>query len=483
MVGLAGLIAMPLALVMLLGLLVSDDEDREQAAAEVVGSVLDASKVPAEFMPWLIKGGTVCPELTAPMLAAQIETESGFKDHPPNQAGAAGPAQWIPASWAAYGVDADGDGTKDLHSVADAVMATAILQCAEWKRWAAAFPGQDTWALVLAGYNAGPGAVQQYAGVPPYPETLTYIARIKQRTAWFQSVISGTVGAYGGGWVPPAPGGPDTAFGAVGSWWSWTGYHTGTDWPVPTGTPVVSMGPGVVAEVNHPGGSSHGAAWGNQVVVYHGLMATDHGQRHVWTTYNHLSATTVTVGQQVAAGQQVGLSGATGNVSGPHLHAEVHLSTLPTWSWSAPQRTDFADPVAFITAHAGPTTAGGHAGIAAWALQQIGKPYIWGGSGPDGYDCSGLVTQAVTHSLGVTLPRTTQQEVTSPTLATISRDQLQKGDLIFFQLHGDWDHVGIYLGDGRMVHAPRPGKTVEVVDVTAGYYANHPTTYRRVKGA
>ncbi|MCX4906027.1 C40 family peptidase [Streptomyces sp. NBC_00878] len=91
----------------------------------------------------------------------------------------------------------------------------------------------------------------------------------------------------------------------------------------------------------------------------------------------------------------------------------------------------------------------------AFARAQIGKPYVWGASGPESYDCSGL-TQAAWKAAGVTLPRTTWDQVNAGT--TVSLNSAQPGDLVFF--YDDISHVGIYIGDGMMIHAPKPGAYV-----------------------
>ncbi|MBZ6103441.1 C40 family peptidase [Streptomyces olivaceus] len=91
----------------------------------------------------------------------------------------------------------------------------------------------------------------------------------------------------------------------------------------------------------------------------------------------------------------------------------------------------------------------------AFAQAQIGKPYVWGATGPGSYDCSGL-TQAAWKAAGVTLPRTTYDQVNAGT--TVSVSQAQPGDLVFF--YDDISHVGLYVGDGKMVHAPKPGAYV-----------------------
>ncbi|MEU9787834.1 NlpC/P60 family protein [Streptomyces phaeochromogenes] len=91
----------------------------------------------------------------------------------------------------------------------------------------------------------------------------------------------------------------------------------------------------------------------------------------------------------------------------------------------------------------------------AFARAQIGKPYVWGASGPGSYDCSGL-TQAAWKAAGVTLPRTTWDQVKAGT--TVSVNSAQPGDLVFF--YDDISHVGIYIGDGMMIHAPKPGAYV-----------------------
>ncbi|WP_424643677.1 NlpC/P60 family protein [Embleya sp. AB8] len=91
----------------------------------------------------------------------------------------------------------------------------------------------------------------------------------------------------------------------------------------------------------------------------------------------------------------------------------------------------------------------------AFAMAQIGKPYVSGAEGPGSYDCSGL-TQASWKAAGVSLTRTTWTQVNDG--PRISKDALKPGDLVFF--YSDNRHVGMYIGNGQIVHAPRPGKTV-----------------------
>ncbi|EST29451.1 hypothetical protein N566_22055 [Streptomycetaceae bacterium MP113-05] len=98
--------------------------------------------------------------------------------------------------------------------------------------------------------------------------------------------------------------------------------------------------------------------------------------------------------------------------------------------------------------------------VLAFAEAQLGKPYVWGATGPNSYDCSGL-TQDAWAAAGVALPRTTYDQVNSGT--TVSRSQLQPGDLVFF--YPDVTHVGIYVGNGQMIHAPKPGDVVKYESV------------------
>lgn len=95
-----------------------------------------------------------------------------------------------------------------------------------------------------------------------------------------------------------------------------------------------------------------------------------------------------------------------------------------------------------------------------WALGQLGKPYRWGATGPDAYDCSGLVMRAWQHA-GVTLPRTSQAQWRSG--PHVSRGHLRPGDLVFFEPGPTGPgHVGLYLSRGRMVEAPHTGAVVRV---------------------
>ena len=96
----------------------------------------------------------------------------------------------------------------------------------------------------------------------------------------------------------------------------------------------------------------------------------------------------------------------------------------------------------------------------AFALAQIGDPYVYGGTGPNSWDCSGLVMKSWA-AAGVSIPR-----VVGPQIAagkSVSMSELQPGDIVAY---GDMSHDGLYLGNGRVVHAPRPGKSVEITGLS-----------------
>ncbi|MGV9316331.1 NlpC/P60 family protein [Streptomyces sp. NPDC003691] len=96
----------------------------------------------------------------------------------------------------------------------------------------------------------------------------------------------------------------------------------------------------------------------------------------------------------------------------------------------------------------------------AYAYGALGKPYVWGATGPASYDCSGL-TQAAWRAAGVALPRTTYTQIGAG--RRIARSELAPGDLVFF--YPGITHVGLYVGGGRMIHAPRPGAPVRIAPV------------------
>jgi cell wall-associated NlpC family hydrolase len=98
------------------------------------------------------------------------------------------------------------------------------------------------------------------------------------------------------------------------------------------------------------------------------------------------------------------------------------------------------------------------------ALAQRGKPYLWAASGPRAFDCSGLTSYAFA-AAGIKLPHSSRMQSQMGT--AVSRDQLQPGDLVFF--YSPVSHVGIYIGNGQMVHAPTSGDVVKVAPLMSGY--------------
>ncbi|MFE2294233.1 NlpC/P60 family protein [Streptomyces sp. NPDC059452] len=111
-------------------------------------------------------------------------------------------------------------------------------------------------------------------------------------------------------------------------------------------------------------------------------------------------------------------------------------------------------PVQTIENAGSGATSAGKAAVA-FATAQIGKPYVWGATGPGSYDCSGLTSKAWA-AAGRPIPRTSQEQWRL--LPRIDIQDMRPGDLIIY--HADASHVGMYVGDGTMVHSPRPGRNV-----------------------
>lgn len=106
------------------------------------------------------------------------------------------------------------------------------------------------------------------------------------------------------------------------------------------------------------------------------------------------------------------------------------------------------------------------------AIGLVGTPYVWGGNTPSsGFDCSGLIGFVYHDVAGIRLPRTTQQMMQMKG-QQVPRHQLQSGDIVFFSTagHGRVSHAGIYVGEGRFVHAPSSGGTVRLDSVNAKYW-------------
>ena len=118
--------------------------------------------------------------------------------------------------------------------------------------------------------------------------------------------------------------------------------------------------------------------------------------------------------------------------------------------------------------------------VAFRALSLVGTPYLYGGESPQtGFDCSGFVRFIYRDALGVVLARTAQAQSTVG-LVLRQHENLRLGDLVFFTEGSVIFHVGLYVGEGRFVHAPRTGKNVQLSTLSSGYWAEHFALARRV---
>ena len=102
-----------------------------------------------------------------------------------------------------------------------------------------------------------------------------------------------------------------------------------------------------------------------------------------------------------------------------------------------------------------------------YAYAQLGKPYIWGGAGPKGYDCSGLIMMAW-RAAGVNLPRVVPDQYHAS--RHVAKDDLRPGDIVYFD---DLGHDGIYVGGGKFIHAPHTGSVVKFESLSNPYWVSH----------
>jgi murein DD-endopeptidase MepM/ murein hydrolase activator NlpD len=182
------------------------------------------------------------------------------------------------------------------------------------------FPGQQ---LTVGGQGASPsssGTQEKEQQPAPSDDSSADKASSQQSGSGDQASSDGYV-------LPVSGASIGTPYHQSGSMWS-SGYHTGTDFVVPTGTPVHAIADGQVVY------AGWGGAYGNRVVIKHA-----DGK---YSQYAHLSSLSVSAGQSVSSDQQIGLSGATGNVTGPHLHFEVR---------TGPDYGSDVDPVAYLREH------------------------------------------------------------------------------------------------------------------------------------
>lgn len=116
------------------------------------------------------------------------------------------------------------------------------------------------------------------------------------------------------------------------------------------------------------------------------------------------------------------------------------------------------------------------------AMNFLGMPYRRGGNGDEGFDCSGFTRHIFESSLGFVLPRRVDEQAHAPGLEKVRRDELEPGDLVFFNtLRRTFSHVGIYIGDGKFIHAPRSGARVRVEDMRQRYWTQRFTGARRAE--
>ena len=189
-----------LGLLLLFGM-ASGGGDGSGSGGGGLSSVLNTAAVPSEYVQWVEKAGSTCGTVSAPLIAAQIQQESDWNPNAQSDTDAQGIAQFEPGTWKTWGVVADGNPPPNVWDPADAIVSMGVYDCGLAKQ-VAKVPGDPT-SNMLAAYNAGPGAVLQYNGIPPFAQTQDYVKNIEKAIPQFTEAL------------PSATGGAPDAFAAA----------------------------------------------------------------------------------------------------------------------------------------------------------------------------------------------------------------------------------------------------------------------------
>ena len=244
--------------------------------------------------------------------------------------------------------------------------------------------------------------------------------------------------------------------------------HRGVDIAVPTGTAVLAAMDGTVTA------AAYDSYYGNYIVI--------EDSNGYCTKYAHMDRLSVSAGQTVKHGDTIGTTGNTGSSSGSHLHIECQYNGEyynPLFYFEAGEGTLYGEAGA-------PGSGGGNAippdsyddatvqALMEEAARYLGYPYVWGGSSPStSFDCSGFVCWVFTNSGVHNLPRTTAQGIYDQ-CTPVSAADAKAGDIIFFtgtyNSGGAVSHVGIYCGNGTMIHC---GDPIGYANINSSYWQSH----------
>ena len=245
-------------------------------------------------------------------------------------------------------------------------------------------------------------------------------------------------------------------------------FHRGVDIAVPTGTTVLAAMDGTVTT------AAYDSYYGNYIVI--------EDSNGYCTKYAHMDTLSVSAGQAVKHGDSIGTTGNTGSSTGSHLHIECLYNGEyynPLFYFEAGEGTLYGETGA-------PGSGGGNAippdsyddatvqALMEEAAKYLGYPYVWGGSSPStSFDCSGFVCWVFTNSGVHNLPRTTAQGIYDQ-CTPVSAADAKAGDIIFFtgtyNSAGAVSHVGIYCGNGTMIHC---GDPISYANINSSYWQSH----------